>query len=87
MNPWIDADTELPSANEIVEVEVTFASGSMQLRGYRLPSRTGVESLWLNALTHEPFPDGWRVSRWKKAEGQMAEHSAASGADNAHHRV
>jgi len=76
MNPWIDVELDPPPVNEIVEVSVQFgASGTTQLRGYRLASRAGGDSLWLNALTHKPFPDGWRVSRWKKAEGLTVENA------------
>ena len=76
MNSWIDADADPPPVNEIVEVSVQFgSSGATQLRGYRLASRGSAESLWLNALTHEPFPEGWRVSRWKKAEGRTVENA------------
>ena len=76
MNSWIDAEADPPPVNEIVEVSMEFGtSGTTQLRGYRLASRAGGESLWLNALTHEPFPDGWRVSRWKKAEGRTVENA------------
>jgi|HubBroStandDraft_1064217.scaffolds.fasta_scaffold136488_1 hypothetical protein len=76
MNPWIEAEADPPPVNEIVEVSVQFGpSGIAQLRGYRLASRAGAESLWLNALTHEPFPDGWRITRWKKAEGLTVAHA------------
>jgi hypothetical protein len=81
MNPWVDADAEPPLVNEIVEVSVQFgATGTTQLLGYRLASRAGGESLWLNALTHEPFPEGWRITRWKKAEGRVVPHGEAPAA-------
>lgn len=84
MSTWYDVDEELPSIDEIVEVWLTFGQGgTTRLRGYRLAARTGGESLWLNAQTHEPFPEGWRVVRWRKAEGESAVHSAAAQADPA----
>jgi len=88
MSTWNDVDEELPSVNEIVEVWLTFGhGGTTRLRGYRLAGRTGGESLWLNALTHEPFPEGWRVVRWRKAEGETVEHSAAVSAEHAQKRA
>ncbi|HUI62444.1 MAG TPA: hypothetical protein VLX90_19610 [Steroidobacteraceae bacterium] len=71
MSSWIDVDAELPAVDEIVEVWLTFGQGGVtQLRGYRLASHAGNDVLWLNALTHEPFPEGWRVARWRKAHGE-----------------
>lgn len=85
MSTWNDVDEELPSVDEIVEVWLTFGQGgTTRLRGYRLAARTGGESLWLNAQTHEPFPEGWRVERWRKAEGETAAHSAIVQAEQAH---
>ncbi|HEY2590000.1 MAG TPA: hypothetical protein VGI35_00305 [Steroidobacteraceae bacterium] len=77
MNKWSGVDEELPCVDEIVEVWLEFGHGGMtRLKGYRLAGRTGGESLWLNSLTHEPFPEGWRVVRWRKAEGESAMQSA-----------
>lgn len=87
MNTWNEVDAELPPVNEIVEVWLTFGQGGAGLRGYRITGRTGGESLWLNALTHEPFPAGWRVVRWKHAEGETVEHSAAASAERARIRA
>lgn len=84
MSTWNDVEAELPSVNEIVEVWLAFGQGgTTRLRGYRLAGRTGGESFWLNAQTHAPFPEGWRVIRWKKAEGESVEHSAAVLAEQA----
>lgn len=84
MSIWNDVDEELPSVDEIVEVWLAFGQGgTTRLRGYRLAARAGGESLWLNAQTHAPFPDGWRVVRWRKAEGESAEHSAVVQAEQA----
>ncbi|MGH8260064.1 MAG: hypothetical protein ACREUG_10280 [Steroidobacteraceae bacterium] len=88
MSTWNDVDAELPSVTEIVEVGLTFGHGGTTcLKGYRLIGRAGGESLWLNALTHEPFPEGWRVIRWRKAEGETVEHSAAAGAEHGRKRA
>ncbi len=82
MNAWIDLTDELPTVDEIVEVWLNFGqSGMTQLRGYRLAGRPGGEPLWLNALTHEPFPEGWHVVRWKRAEGESVEHALATLAE------
>ncbi len=71
MSTWNEVGEVLPSVDEIVEVWLAFAhGGTTRLRGYRLAARAGGESLWLNALTHEPFPEGWRVIHWRKAEGE-----------------
>ncbi|HTT02252.1 MAG TPA: hypothetical protein VMG11_09220 [Steroidobacteraceae bacterium] len=79
MSAWIDVADDLPCVDEIVEVWLAFGhGGSTQMRGYRLASRTGAEALWLNALTHEPFPEGWRVVRWKKASGESVGAAAAT---------
>jgi hypothetical protein len=72
MDFWKNSRDDLPVVDEIVEVCVSFGQGgATQLRGYRLAARAGGQSLWLNALTHEPFPEGWRVARWKRAEGEL----------------
>ncbi|HTV51379.1 MAG TPA: hypothetical protein VME21_09330 [Steroidobacteraceae bacterium] len=72
MNCWKDLHEDLPTVAEIVEVCVCFGhGGTTRLRGYRLVGRAGGESLWLNALTHAPFPEGWQVVRWKRAETEM----------------
>lgn len=85
MISWSGVDEELPSVDEIVEVWIAFGQGgSTRLRGYRLAAREGGESLWLNAQTHEPFPEGWRVIRWRKAEGETAGRSAVARAEQAH---
>jgi len=77
MSTWNGVDEELPSVDEIVEVWVAFGQGGTTwLRGYRLAGRTGGDVLWLNALTHEPFPEGWRVIRWRRAEGESALQNA-----------
>lgn len=87
MSTWNPVDADLPPVNEIVEVSLTFGHGGTAcLRGYRLAGRTGGESLWLNALTHEPFPEGWRVTRWKSAEGETAEQCAV-GAEHLERRA
>jgi hypothetical protein len=71
MASWIEVDTELPCANEVVEVwiKMSRAGAVMRLRGYRLAHRSGGgHSLWLNAITHQPFPEGWRVTKWRKMD-------------------
>lgn len=79
MISWVAAQDGLPAANEVVDVSLAFThGGSTQLRGYRLVSRGGGESLWLNALTHEPFPQGWQVVKWKTA-GKTAAPPGAPG--------
>ena len=82
MSSWTDVDVELPPPNEVVDVSLTFGrTGTTRLSGYRLSSRAGAETLWLNALTHEPFPDGWRVVGWRKARGETVEQGAAVAAE------
>lgn len=74
MTAWIGVDSELPAPHEIVDVWLTLGQGgNTRLSGYRLPSRPGAEALWLNSLTHEPFPSGWHVQRWRKASGVLIE--------------
>lgn len=74
MTPWIEVDLELPAPYEIVDVWLALGQrGNTRLSGYRLPSRPGADALWLNALTHEPFPAGWLVQRWRKAWGVLVE--------------
>ncbi|HXS28253.1 MAG TPA: hypothetical protein VN730_11360 [Steroidobacteraceae bacterium] len=85
MSTWNDVDEDLPSVDEIVEVWLDFGQGGVtRLRGYRLAGPAGAETLWLNALTHEPFPEGWRVVRWRKAEGESAVRGAAPPAGQVH---
>ena len=88
MSTWHDVDEELPSVDEIVEVSMAFGQGgSTLLRGYRIAGRSGGETLWLNALTHEPFPDGWRVTRWRKAEGETVAPRAGTHLEHPHKPV
>jgi hypothetical protein len=77
MASWIDVNAELPSANRVVDVCVVLTHGGVtQLRGYRLATRGGhTESLWLNAITHQPFPEGWRVIKWRAMEGDASAHT------------
>jgi hypothetical protein len=71
MASWIDVNAELPSANRVVDVCVELSHGrTTQLRGYRLLNRAGVEALWLNAVTHQPFPAHWRVAKWRGTNGE-----------------
>lgn len=79
MSSWIAVQSELPSANEVVEVCVAMnRAGSITwLRGYRLETPPGLQALWLNALTHEPFPQGWRVTQWRRIEPVLAGSGAS----------
>jgi hypothetical protein len=75
MASWIDVNTDLPTANRVVDVCVMLTrGGTTQLRGYRLATRGVSESLWLNATTHQPFPTGWRVVRWRSQETENNGH-------------
>jgi hypothetical protein len=69
MSDWIDVESGLPEAHEVVDVWITLHGGrATRLRGYRLFCDGEAAPLWLNALTDEPFPEGWRVTRWRRAE-------------------
>lgn len=84
MSSWIEVSTELPEVNQVVEVAVAMSRSEAitYLRGYRLTeAHPGAESLWLNALTHQPFPDGWRVVSWRAIEGG----TGSRGQDNSTH--
>lgn len=73
MASWIDVNSELPSTNTVVDVCILLGKGGLtRLHGYRLSNRARAESLWLNALTHRPFPDGWQVTKWKDTEYENA---------------
>jgi hypothetical protein len=71
---WIAVETDLPALGEIVEVWVSLPRvfGTTWLSG-RLSGHTAtMEPLWLNAVTGEPFPQGWEVIRWRRPEGSNA---------------
>jgi hypothetical protein len=71
MASWIDVNTELPPANRVVDVCVELSHGRVTLlRGYRLGTRAQVQSMWLNATTHQPFPAHWRISKWRGMNGE-----------------
>ena len=85
MSDWNDSSEQLPPIDEIVEVWMNFGQGgTTRLKGYRLTGRSGGEPLWLNALTHEPFPEGWQVVRWRHAGGDTVQHAVLSGDDAEH---
>lgn len=86
MSAWIDVAEALPCVDEIVDVWLSFGQGgTTQMQGYRLVSRAGSDTLWLNSLTHEPFPEGWRVVRWRKASGESVGAAAAASNDQQAH--
>jgi len=74
MASWIDVNAELPLANRIMDVCVELSQGRMtQLRAYRLATPASSESVWLNAITHKPFPTGWRITKWRTMKGEAGE--------------
>lgn len=79
MSDWIDVESGLPEAHEVVDVWIALHGGrATRLRGYRLFGDGEAAPLWLNALTDEPFPEGWRVTRWRRAEGTSSAALARS---------
>ena len=83
---WRVVSRELPPPGEVVEARMSLgARRSIILSVICLsaePEGSAASSIWLNATTHGPLPDGWFPIEWRWPPGtSSASRSGASGTD------